>query len=419
MDLPAHWEMRRARYLFRELRRPVRDRDEVVTCFRDGVVTLRRNRRISGFTESKEFSGYQGVRRGDLVIHQMDAFAGAVGVSDSDGMSTPVYSVCEPLSDDVNSEYFAWVIREMARTQWILALSKGIRERSTDFRFETFGAQYVPLPPRGEQDDIVRYLSHLDAQLSAFIRANQKHIELLLEMNQTFLHNAVTRGFDRTVSMVATGQPWSPEMPAHWTLTSNRSLLRRKKSVVGEDADSYRLLSLTKNGVVERDMENPEGKFPASFDSYQAVEPGEFVFCLFDVDETPRTVGLSRIDGMVTGAYDVFRSLDETASDFLYLYYLAMDNTKRLKSLYSGLRKVVPVERFLAVKTAIPPLPEREQLVNRVAEQDKRTQDAIVRLRREIELAYELRTRLVSDAVTGRMVMAGRNDFEAANTQTL
>jgi len=78
------------------MNRPVRPEDEVVTCFRDGVVTLRKNRRVRGFTEAIYELGYQGIRRGDLVIHAMDAFAGAVGVSDSDGKGTPVYAVCQP-----------------------------------------------------------------------------------------------------------------------------------------------------------------------------------------------------------------------------------------------------------------------------------------------------------------------------------
>ena len=92
-DMPAHWEVRRAGWLFRKMDRPVRDTDQMITCFRDGTVTLRKNRRTEGFTESLQEIGYQGIRRGDLVIHQMDAFAGAVGVSDSDGKGTPVYSV--------------------------------------------------------------------------------------------------------------------------------------------------------------------------------------------------------------------------------------------------------------------------------------------------------------------------------------
>ena len=88
---------------------------------------------LSGFTESLKEIGYQGVRRGDLVIHAMDAFAGATGVSDSDGKSTPVYAVCSPTTRDSNPYYYAYCVREMARSQWIVALSRGVRERSTDF----------------------------------------------------------------------------------------------------------------------------------------------------------------------------------------------------------------------------------------------------------------------------------------------
>jgi len=96
---PAHWSVRRGKALFKRMARPVRPHDEIVTAFRDGTVTLRRNRREDGFTNSILEIGYQGIRKGDLVIHVMDAFAGAIGVSDSDGKSTPVYSACVPLRD--------------------------------------------------------------------------------------------------------------------------------------------------------------------------------------------------------------------------------------------------------------------------------------------------------------------------------
>ena len=63
--VPAHWAIERGKWLFRKMDRPVREADEVVTCFRDGVVTLRKNRRVRGFTESLQEIGYQGIRRGD------------------------------------------------------------------------------------------------------------------------------------------------------------------------------------------------------------------------------------------------------------------------------------------------------------------------------------------------------------------
>lgn len=106
--VPDHWSLERGKTLFRKMARPALPEDEVVTCFRDGTVTLRKNRRTSGFTESLKEIGYQGVRCGDLVIHAMDAFAGAIGVADSDGKSTPVYSVCQS-QGAANSYYYAYI----------------------------------------------------------------------------------------------------------------------------------------------------------------------------------------------------------------------------------------------------------------------------------------------------------------------
>ena len=151
--MPLHWKLERGKNLYQKMQRPTNDMDGVVTCFRDGTVTLRKNRRTTGFTESLKEIGYQGIRKGDLVIHVMDAFAGSIGVSDSDGKGTPVYSVCQARGDS-NNQYYALLLREMARTGFIQSLYKGIRERSSDFRFEIFSAQFYPVPPRPEQDQI-------------------------------------------------------------------------------------------------------------------------------------------------------------------------------------------------------------------------------------------------------------------------
>ena len=289
--IPNHWETKRAKSLFKKMERPVRESDEVVTCFRDGTVTLRRNRRESGFTESLKEIGYQGIRPGDLVIHAMDAFAGAIGVSDSAGKGTPVYSVCTPIGE-ANPLYYAHALREMSRSKWIESLAKGIRERSSDFRFTEFSAQVVPVPPPEEQATIVRFLDHADDQIRRYIAAKERLIALLEEERQALVHQAVTRGLDPNVKLKSSGVEWLGDVPEHWRLVPNKAVLRLKKDVVENDTSNYTLLSLTKQGIIPRNMEDPTGKFPANFESYQIVEPGDLVFCLFDVDETPRTCRL-------------------------------------------------------------------------------------------------------------------------------
>ena len=214
-DVPEYWDLERGKRLFVKIERSVHECDEVVTCFRDGVVTLRKKRRTAGFTESIKEIGYQGIRIGDLVIHAMDAAAGAIGVSDSDGKGTPVYAVCQPLPN-ANPYYYAFVVREMARSQWILALATGIRERSTDFRFGTFSNQRLPLPPLPEQTAIVRYLDYFDRRIQRYVRAKQRLIKLLEEQKKAVIHRAVTRGLDPDVPLKPSGVEWLGDMPAHW-----------------------------------------------------------------------------------------------------------------------------------------------------------------------------------------------------------
>lgn len=192
-EIPAHWDLLRAKNIFERQFRPVRDCDEVVTCFRDGQVTLRKNRRVEGFTESLKEIGYQGIRKGDLVIHQMDAFAGSIGVSDSDGKGTPVYICCLPKdSKNVNVYFYAYLLREMARSGFIKSLYRGIRERSSDFRFDTFAVQWLPLVPIEEQQEIVTYIETKVANINQLCQAERSQIEKLKEYKQRLISDVVT-----------------------------------------------------------------------------------------------------------------------------------------------------------------------------------------------------------------------------------
>ena len=94
-EIPSHWRVMRGKTILTLLSRPASDDDEIITCFRDGEVTLRKNRREDGFTVSLQEIGYQGIEPGDLVVHGMDGFAGAIGISDSRGKSTPVLNVMD------------------------------------------------------------------------------------------------------------------------------------------------------------------------------------------------------------------------------------------------------------------------------------------------------------------------------------
>jgi type I restriction enzyme S subunit len=196
------------------------------------------------------------------------------------------------------------------------------------------------------------------------------------------------------------GIPWVGDVPSHWDVVPNRALLRLAKQPVGDGSENHVLLSLTKRGIIRRDIENPEGKFPSSFDTYQVIEPGDLVFCLFDIDETPRAVGLAGLPGMITGAYTRFKCTEGDAADFVYRFYLAMDDGKLLKPLYTGLRKVITTDAFLAAKMPLPPPDERALIIRYLDHIDLRIQRFIAAKERLIELLEEKKQAIFHRAVT-------------------
>lgn len=197
------------------------------------------------------------------------------------------------------------------------------------------------------------------------------------------------------------GVKWLGEIPSHWKMLALKHILRYKKDIVGSKFRLYDLLSLTLKGVIKRDMENPEGKFPASFVTYQKVQQNDFIFCNFDNEETPRAVGISPYDGMITGAYDVFNRKNSKLTDrFLTYYFLYIDDAKRLKPYYKGLRKTVPFDSFMAYKIPVPTLDEQEAIATYLDEATSKIDAAIAQQQRMIELLNERKQIIINNAIT-------------------
>jgi type I restriction enzyme S subunit len=194
--IPRHWRVSRGRFLFRQLSLSPREEDRVVTAFRNGQVTLRENRRVDGFTLAEKEIGYQHVRVGDLVLHSMDAFAGAIGISESDGKCTPEYVVLEPRSPTICGVYYAHCLRWMAKQNFIFVICPSVRERAPRFRYETFKDVLLPLPPVEEQKKICDFIGGLPERHKAVAVELGRHIDLLHEYRQALITAAVTGQLD-------------------------------------------------------------------------------------------------------------------------------------------------------------------------------------------------------------------------------
>lgn len=187
--MPAHWNCIRGKYVLKYVQKPLREDDGVITCFRDGEVTLRSNRREDGFTMADKEIGYQGIDVGDLVVHGMDGFAGAIGISDSRGKASPVLNVLET---DQNKRFIMYFLRSMAYSDVFLALATGIRVRSCDLRWNKLSELFYPIPPLEEQEAIVAHIDDVIEKTNAVIADKKAQLETLEEYKKSLILEYVT-----------------------------------------------------------------------------------------------------------------------------------------------------------------------------------------------------------------------------------
>lgn len=406
-QIPTHWEMLKAKYMFQKNKREVQDGDKVITCFRDGQVTLRENRRTTGFTESITEIGYQGIRKGDLVIHQMDAFAGAIGVSDADGKGTSVYHCCTPKGEYL-TYYYAHVIREMALKGYIQSLYRGIRERSSDFNYVTFGNCLLPVPSPSEQRQIVAYLDYKSNKINERICQRERELQTISELKQAEIATVVIRGLDPNVPMKESGIEWIGQIPAHWEVTQLRKYLRLFSDKGHPDMD---LLSVTREqGVIVRDITSKEENhnfIPDDLSGYKLIQKGQFA--INKMKAWQGSYGVSKYKGIVSPAYYTceLNNIDTEYFDVAirsqaYIGFF----TKYSKGIRSGQWDLSP-DALKSIPFVEPPIVEQRAIVSYITEISEKIDSYITKLKEEINYLQEYKQRLISDVVTGKVDVRG------------
>lgn len=399
-DIPKHWDIKRLGLFFTE-NRTINSDMQCTEAYKFNYGTLIRKDEDIDPNELKDtYSKYTALKPRDIVINGLnlnyDFVSQRVALATSNGIITSAYIVISPRTK-VNELFFYYLLKSMDEMKLFHGMGSGIR---LTLSFKDLKYQLIPIPPLAEQRAIVSYLDSKVGQIDTYVAKQTQQIELLKELKQAVIANAVTKGIDNKAKLKQTGISWIGHVPQHWERCRCKDVLTEIKLLVGNG--EYALLSLTTNGVIVRDLSEGKGKFPKDFNTYKVVKPNDLVFCLFDVDETPRTVGLVHNHGMLTGAYNVFETKNVDTS-FLYHYFIALDNRKALKPLYKGLRKVIPLPAFMSMPLYIPPLSEQRAIVSYIEAKTASINKLIDAYEQQVERVKEYKQRLISDAVTGKM----------------
>lgn len=199
--------------------------------------------------------------------------------------------------------------------------------------------------------------------------------------------------------MKDSGVEWIGEIPENWETRRLKNGLRKKKIIINK-YDNQPILSLTMNGVSLRDLVNPKGKMPTTFDGYQEITPGNIIECLFDIDVTPRCVGIARDYGLTSPAYTQFEVINDFDTDFIYYYLLMLDNDKILVPISKSLRNTITSDEFLILPFSFPPVEEQRRISNRISTETARINSIISETQQSINELKKYKQALITETVT-------------------
>ena len=187
-QIPEHWDISIAKHILKKLHRPRKQNGDTVICSNHGCSKLlgEVNQGLVSLTQHD----YQGVNKGDLLVHGMDAWHGAIAISEHIGDCTSVVHVCD---SNFNKAYIAYFLKMLAIMNVFKVISNGVRGNTSDFRsWDKFGEIQIALPPMGEQAEIVNLLNEQIRDTDHAIETFQQQISVLSEYKASFINTVVT-----------------------------------------------------------------------------------------------------------------------------------------------------------------------------------------------------------------------------------
>ena len=404
-QIPSHWNDVPIRSVckFKSIQNNIGE--ELLSIFLDrGVVRYSDTSGKQVHKPSEDMSKYQLVEPRDIVLNNQQAWRGSVGVSQYRGIVSPAYIVMS-LDKSINDRFVNYMIRNQACVAQFVLASKGVGSIQRILSPTKLKSSYFTLPPKEEQDQIVRYLDWQTSQINMLINAKKKQILLLEEKRNSFVFETVTKGLSPNHQISASNIYWLTEIPSSWdSIALSRIFTQVKHKNVG--MEEINLLSLSYGRIIRRDINATEGLLPENFEGYNVIEPYDIVLRLTDLqnDQKSLRTGIATEKGIVTSAYLTIRNKSENESEYLQFVLHSFD---LIKGFYnygaSGVRQGLNWDALKTLRIPLPPIPEQRAIVAAIKKEYFLTDTAISSIKKEIEVLLEYRSRIISDVITGKI----------------
>lgn len=406
-EIPAHWETHKMKYLFHERsEKGYPDEPLLVASQNMGVVpkNVYGNRTVEA---QKDLHLLKLVRVGDFVI-SLRSFQGGLEYAYYQGIISPAYTVLTP-HEPITAGYFRYLAKSKLFIGLLTLCVTGIRE-GQNIDYEKLRNHFLPVPPREEQDQIVRHLDWQVSKINRLIAAKRKEISLFEELKTHQTTDAVLHGVKQYKKYIETQE--FGRIPTPWQVYQNKRLFRER--VEHSEMGTETLLSVSKHYGVKPSADLTEDeqfatiKPALSLAGYKVVHQNDLVMNIMRARNG--SYGISAYNGIVSPAYCIYYVTKNCNVKYLH-YFLRTPHVKSLFEAYSSgiaehRRRLYP-EDFLRLTSVFPPIEEQNEIVEHIEQSLVKYDEAIANLKRQIACLQDMKTRLISDVVTGQVDVRG------------
>lgn len=402
-EIPEHWELRRNKYLLKEINeRSLDGEEELLSVSQYTGVTLKRDRLENEgdlLTTASTLVGYKLVQKNDLVINIMLAWNGSLGVSDYNGIVSPAYCVYR-FGKNINPKYYHYLFKTDFMKLYFRSVSSGVIESRLRMYTDDFYRLYSFHPPFPEQTAIANYLDAKTEQINRFIEKKEKLIALLKEQKQAVINELLKdkegkwerKKLKYCVTKVGSGI--TPSGGATVYKDSGIPLLRSQN--IHNDR-----LELDDVAFITQDVhDSMSGSKVLPGDVLLNITGGSLGRCFYATGE----LGEANVNQHVS----IIRPHPKKIkTEFLQLLLISEIGRKQIWREQTGSgREGLNGGAIKNFVFPIPSIQSQVDVVDNIRKETNSTDIAISRIEKEIEKVKELKQSLIAEVVTGRIKVA-------------
>ena len=395
-EIPSHWEVRKMKYCFSE-RSEKNHPDEPILCATQsqGVIpqSMYANRVV---VVNKGFEGLKLVKKGDFVI-SLRSFEGGIEYAYYQGIISAAYTILQPNKDSF-SNYWKVLFKSHPFIQLLQTCVTGIRE-GQNINYSMLCRAFLPLPPLAEQEKIVSYLENKTSKIDAYVADKEKEIELLQELKQKTIADAVTKGLNPDAKMKDSGISWIGEIPGHWEVKKIGSLFVERREKVSDK--EFPALSVSKQGVtpqLDTAVKTDNG------DNRKKVCKNDFV--VNSRSDRKGSCGVSPYTGSVSLINIVLSPRENIEVQYFHHLFRSNNYIEEYYRIGRGIVADLWTTRYSEMRNIfvpLPPLDEQQAIVAYIEEKCEKIDKLTSELQSEIDYLKEYKQRLIADCVTGQV----------------